>query len=146
MKLFHLFIAFSLIVACYSPKNEATARHAEVSKAEQELRDIWVLHWMEGVDVNSKTFPGELPRLELNPADSSVVGFTGCNHLTGNITCTDNGQLSFGALGTTRMYCEIVPEPAFLDYLTKTNAYSRDGLTLWLLADGKKILGFKKVD
>lgn len=146
MKSSRLLITFLVIAACSSSKNEAATGNNEVSKAEQQLHDIWVLQWMEGYAVDSTTFPQELPRLELNPADSSVVGFTGCNNLNGNITCTDDGQLSFGAIGTTRMYCEIVPEPAFLDFLTKTDTYSRDGLTLWLLADGKKLLGFKKVD
>ena len=135
------------LFACSSPKNETGKTSAsEPTEAEKQLRDIWVITWMEGFVVDSTTFPSQLATLELNPRDSSVMGTTGCNRLNGSISATDNGGITFGELGTTRMYCDAVPEAAFLDYLTKTNQYKRDGLTLWLLADGKKLLGFKKVD
>jgi hypothetical protein len=44
------------------------------------------------------------------------------------------------------MYCVNIPEAAFLVFLTQTNQYKREGLILWLLVDGKKLLGFKKAD
>lgn len=135
------------LFACSSTNSETGKISApEPTEAEKQLRDIWVLTWMEGFVVDSTNFPSEVATLELNPRNSSVMGTTGCNRLNGSISATDNGGITFGEMGTTRMYCDAVPEAAFLDYLTKTNQYKRDGLTLWLLADGKKLLGFKKVD
>jgi heat shock protein HslJ len=142
---------FSLLllgfIACSSPTGETIKNSSsDITEAEKQLRDIWVLTWMDGFAVDSATFPNQLATLELNPSDSTVMGTTGCNRLNGSIFASKDGAITFDEIGTTRMYCDAVPEAAFLDYLTKTNQYKRDGLTLWLLADGKKLLGFKKVD
>ncbi len=140
-------LPFIAALACSTPKNETgKATAPTTSEAENQLRDIWVLQWMDGQTVDTLTFPNELPMLELNPSDSTVMGFTGCNRLNGTIAASDNGQITFGPLGTTKMYCVNIPEAAFLDFLTQTNQYKRDGLMLWLLVDGKKLLGFNKVD
>lgn len=129
-------------MACQSSNNQAP----EVSKAESDLRDIWVLTFMDGVPVDSTTFPHELARLELNPRDSSVMGTTGCNNLTGTMIADEEGSLRFGPIGTTKKYCMDVPEAHFLDYLTQTRSYSREGLELTLYNDSMPVLKFKKVD
>ncbi len=147
MKTTLLILALIAFQACLTPKNETgKAAIPVVSEAENKLRDIWVLHWMDGQTVDTITFTNDLPMLELNPRDSTVMGFTGCNRVNGTISANDDGQITFGPLGTTKMYCVNIPEAAFLDALTKANHYKRDGLTLWLLVNDKKLLGFKKVD
>jgi len=147
MKATLLILAFIAAQACSTPKNETgKATAPATTEAENQLRDIWVLQWMDGQTVDTLTFPNELPMLELNPRDSTVMGFTGCNRLNGSISASDDGQITFGPLATTKMYCVNIPEAAFLDFLTQTNQYKREGLTLWLLVSGKKLLGFKKAD
>lgn len=141
-----LLLSATLISCNISQTNPNQVPANKVSASERDLRDIWVLEWMEGHAVDSTTFPQELPRLELNPRDSTVMGTTGCNNLNGKLTVADNGSLRFGPIATTKKYCMNVPEPAFLDFLTRTNSYKREGLTLTLLAEGNPVLRFKKID
>lgn len=143
MKQFLIAIILSTtFIACQSGRNTAP----EVTKAENDLRDIWVLSFMEGVPVDSTTFPRELARLELNPKDSSVMGTTGCNNLMGKMIADEQEKLTFGPIGTTKKYCVDVPEAQFLDYLTQTRSYTREGLELTFYNDSIPVLKFKKVD
>ncbi|MDJ0719618.1 MAG: META domain-containing protein [Prochloraceae cyanobacterium] len=114
------------------------------SAAQRDLQGTWVLEWMEGNAVDSTTFQQGLPRLEFNPGNSTVVGYTGCNNLNGQLTVGDNGSLTFGPIVTTSLFCQNVPEPAFLDFLERTNGYKHEDLQLTLLADGNPILRFNK--
>jgi heat shock protein HslJ len=123
-----------------------TNGNEEVGAVERDLHDIWVLEWMEDHTVDSTTFPQELPRLELNPRDGTVIGTTGCNQMRGKLTVANKGSLTFSDIVTTLILCENVPEPAFLDFLNRTNGYKREGLKLTLLVDGNPVMHFKKVD
>jgi len=135
-------ILSSSFIACQSSSKTTS----EVSQAERDLHDIWVLTFMEGIPIDSTTYPEEIARLELNPKDSSVMGTTGCNNLTGTMIADEQGSLLFGRIGTTKKYCMKVPESHFLDYLTQTRSYSREGLELTLYNDSMPVLKFKKVD
>jgi heat shock protein HslJ len=66
--------------------------------------------------------------------------------LHGNIATVNNGKLSFGALGTTRMFCQDIPEADFLDALTRTTNYNRNQMKLELAEGNTVLLRFKKVD
>ncbi len=117
----------------------------EVSLAAQrDLEGTWMLEWMEGHAVDSTTFGQGLPRLEFNLGNSTVVGYTGCNNLNGQLNMADNGRLTFGPIVTTFLFCPNVPEPAFLDLLKRINSYKREGLKLTLLAEGNPVLRFNK--
>ncbi len=143
MKSFLAIFTVLVLVSCNASK---TTDNHTISKAESELHDIWVLTFMYGHAVDSTTFPFELARLELNPGDSSVFGTTGCNNLNGQIVVGKKDSITFGPIGTTKKYCLDVPEAAFLDYLTQTRRYSREGLELTLHNDSMAVLKFKKVD
>ena len=144
-------IIISLLIVLHSCSNSESAQTTDspqstVSQVEKDLRDIWVLSWMQGVDLDTISFPDGRPNLELNPIDTAALGFTGCNNLNASLYTSNDGALSFGPLATTRKYCLGIPEAQFLDYLTQTKTYKRDGLMLKLMNDSIHILTFKKVD
>ena len=87
-----------------------------------------------------------MPMLQLHVADSSVIGFTGCNRLNATVAATASGGLTFGLLATTKRYCVTIPESAYLDFLTKTTGYTLTGDTLTLTAAGDAVLHFKKTE
>ena len=147
MKHNYFIILFSTaILACSSPEKAGESESTQNMETARQLHDIWVLTWMSGYELDAIAFDAGLPNLELNPGDSSAIGFTGCNQLNCSLKASANGSISFGPLATTKMYCTNIPESAYLDYLTKTNSYKRDGLTLTFLADGTEVPRFKKVD
>lgn len=123
-----------------------TQQASDITQAEMKLRDIFALEWLNGNELNKEVYPNAIPYIELNPRDSSIMGFTGCNRLTGNIEADENDKLEITNLGSTRMYCDGVPESEFMDALTKTNRYKREGLQLFLMQNEKIVLRFKKVD
>ncbi len=140
--LLHVCLITLFISSCGSEQDQVTT----VGKVESELRDIWVLQEMQGFVVDTTTFPIDIARLELNPADSSMMGTTGCNNINGLMIAKDDRSLQFGPIASTKKYCIEVPEAQFLDYLTQTRRYSRDGLELTFYNDSTMVLKFKKVD
>jgi heat shock protein HslJ len=71
--------------------------------------------------------------IALNSADSSVVGFAGCNRISS--THEENGsQLHFGDVIATKMACEDLPtETALLEALKATTSWRITGSQLELL-------------
>jgi heat shock protein HslJ len=71
--------------------------------------------------------------IALNSADSSVVGFAGCNRIAS--THEENGsQLHFGDVIATKMACEDMPtETALLEALQATTSWRITGSQLELL-------------
>lgn len=140
--IFHFLFVVTLISSCGSEQDQLPA----VGNAESELRDIWILQEMYGFVVDTATFPNEFPRLELNPLDSSMMGTTGCNNINSTLIALEDRSIQFGPIASTRKYCIDVPEAQFLDYVTQTKRYSREGLQLMFFNDSIMILKFKKVD
>jgi heat shock protein HslJ len=137
-----VFLIPVIIISCQPTK---TPSH-EISTVEKDLRDIWVLTFMANTAVDSTTFPMGRAQLEINPIDSSIVGSTGCNNLVGTMIAAGQDSLRFGPLATTKKYCMGVAEAQFLDCLTQTVTYAREGLELTFYNDSMAVLKFKKVD
>jgi len=80
--------------------------------------------------------------------ESRVRGFSGCNQFNGSYEVGDDGQLTFGALASTRMACAegSEQEQLFLGVLGQTRRFSISGqqLTLYDAADNA-VLRFEAV-
>jgi heat shock protein HslJ len=146
MKLmFSLLLAITFSVSCQSSKSESEGPGSEdFLVIKEQLSGKWTIETMNHTAVTAEQKVNGSPELEFNPDDSLVTGFTGCNHLNGTIHFGKSGELTFGALATTKMYCQDVNEAAFLDNLTKTTRYSREGNVLTLSDNETALMTFKK--
>ncbi|MET0535577.1 MAG: META domain-containing protein [Steroidobacter sp.] len=71
--------------------------------------------------------------IHLNSADSSVVGYAGCNRISSTHR-TSGSQLSFGEVIATRMFCDDMPtETALLEVMKSTTSWRITGSRLELL-------------
>lgn len=114
-------------------------------KVDKRLHDIWVLEELNGEKVSSSEFPREFPRMEIQAADQSFSGFTGCNQMFGKIN-VENGMFQFQNVGTTKMLCDGVSEITFLKTMELVTHYQLKNLKLILYTSTGKMLIFKKVD
>lgn len=114
------------------------------------LHDIWVLR-----SISSNGLPAEMdyndakmPVLEIHVAEKKIFGNDGCNDMFGNIETLDATSISFGKIGSTKMYCpNMVLPTAYTKALLLVRTYKLKGLELFFfdLRD-KEILRFQKVD
>jgi heat shock protein HslJ len=75
-------------------------------------------------------------------ADGKVSAATDCNQMSGTYT-TGNGTIAFGAMMSTKMYCEGSQEDEFAELLTNTSGYhftSKGELILDLKFDSGTVL------
>lgn len=59
-------------------------------------------------------------------ADMTVSGTTDCNYFFGDYQATEEGELSFGHLASTMMYCEDAQENEFTKDLSEVDSYTVD--------------------
>ncbi len=109
------------------------------------INDIWVLQSLEGENISKSEFPNEFPRLEFYDSEKRITGFTGCNNLSGTYK-TNNNEISFSPLMTTKMFCQGVKENEFLQAMNGINKYKIENLKLYLYKDENLKLIFKKDD
>ncbi len=114
--------------------------------ADYKLYDIWVLDSMNHKKVLAADYSRGLPRLEFNLTQNTVMGFAGCNEMSGNIEIMGKA-IRFSRIITTKKVCDGIKEDAYLQQLTnKTVRYSIDKLKLFLQTDDGSTLIYKKVD
>lgn len=95
----------------------------------------WVLRQVGGQPV-AEAAPNQEPYLFISAA-GTAEGQGGCNRFRGGLKpATDDGELQFAPLQSTRMVCpELVTEQAFSQALESTHAYRITGKLLLLYAD-----------
>lgn len=65
-------------------------------------------------------------------ADGSMNGTTDCNSFFGTYTVRET-ELTFGPIGSTKMFCENSQEAEFLRYLAEVGSYMIEAETGWLV-------------
>ena len=98
----------------------------------------WVLRQVGGQPV-AEVAPNQEPYLFISAA-GTAEGQGGCNRFRGGLKpATDDGELQFAPLQSTRMVCpELVTEQAFSQALESTHAYRITGKLLLLYADAER--------
>jgi heat shock protein HslJ len=99
----------------------------------------WVLRQVGGQPVPEATSPGQEPYMFISAA-GTAEGQGGCNRFRGGLKpATDDGELQFAPLMSTRMVCpELVTEQAFTQALDATRAYRITGKLLLLYGDAER--------
>ena len=137
-----LAIVFLISVnACKSVEN--TSQEVNISTLENNLKDTWELQWTSEFEVDKASFPIENPVLEINPADSTFKGSTGCNQLGGlfESEMVDGFKVVF--VRTTKKACPGVKEAEYLALLNRVTMYKRESLELTLLEGTVPLLRYK---
>ncbi len=115
--------------------------------ADYRLHDLWVLESIEGKTVQRDDYPGDLPFLEINAADHSFSGFTGCNRMMGELFF-EPGLLRFGPTAVTKRACPGLgaAEQDFLNALERATTYTLADNRLTLMNPESELMVFRKID
>lgn len=100
----------------------------------------WVLRQLAGQPVPAVEPNGQEPFLRITDA-GTAEGQGSCNHFRGGLKpATNDGELQFGPLLSTRMACPgLETEQKFTHALDSTRAYRVAGNTLLLYANAQRI-------
>ena len=118
--------------------NEVQTEMVEDKEAERAVLGSWV--WVE-TEMGDETIirPNSAGDfwLNLNEDEPKVVIMTDCNNASGTFTVWSNGEISFGAMMSTQMFCEGAKEDVFLGQigLARTYLLDENGLHLAMEAD-----------
>ena len=110
---------------------------------DKRIHDIWLLQ-----QLNNKLVTGpDLPYIEFNTTDGSLMGQTGCNNFSGKADFKGN-KLTLEPLATTRKFCpNATYESDFLKAMSPGEwVYEIENGKLVLTRNGKESIMFKKVD
>jgi heat shock protein HslJ len=99
----------------------------------------WVLRQVGGQPVPEVASPGQEPYMFISAA-GTAEGQGGCNRFRAGLKpATDDGELQFAPLLSTRMACpELVTEQAFTQAIDNTRAYRITGKLLLLYPDAER--------
>ncbi len=133
------------IIETNGTKTHVLQRTGKISNQQTQLNDIWVLETLRKKELSGENFSKERPRLEFHNIDHKVVGFSGCNQLTGTFAIEGN-QISIGPFGLTRRVCKGINEALFIEAIQETTSYKIKDLNLYLFTGSSELARFKKVD
>jgi heat shock protein HslJ len=133
------------IIETNGTKTHILQRVGKISNQQTLLNDIWVLETLRKKELSSENFNQERPRLEFHNIDNKVLGFSGCNQLTGAFTIEGN-QISIGQFVSTRKACVGINEALFVEAINEVTTYKIIDLNLYLFSGSSEIARFKKVD
>lgn len=111
--------------------------------------ELFGSYTLEFIDASSGTtinegFPNKKPTLTLESISRKLTGNTGCNQMFGTFT-TNQNEITFGGLGSTKMFCEGVNETAYTASLEKVATYQLTETKLSFFdAAGKELLRFTR--
>lgn len=140
--IFFLFIASFLLSNC-TPKAASTKTYSP-----SLLHDIWVLSEFPDMGKDWKKRTVSIPQLEFFVSEERIVGYTGCNQLSGQLK-SDDKNIDLNKLASTKKACEnevMLFENKFLTALNKVNRYEIKNLKLYLFENETLIMVLNKVD
>lgn len=133
------------------PADASTLKYSLVKVIEKNkdekmrLNDTWALKSINNEAIDSETFQKQ-PILEIQLNKMKIFGNDGCNNMFGSIKSLNENNITFGALGGTKMACPNMEiSSKYTSALGKTKTYKIDDLQLYFYdADGNELLRFEK--
>lgn len=78
-------------------------------------------------------------------SDGNTAGKTDCNSFFSDYALGSDGILSFGPIGSTKMFCEGSQEGIFIDHISKVSHYTfKDGRLVLLLVNAAGSMSFER--
>lgn len=105
--------------------------------------------WIETIENNDTSIIPKRPgAFSITLTEGKVTGKTDCNSFFGTYQIGSDGIISFGPIGSTKMFCEGSQEAVFTDFISKTSRYTLDANNnlVFLLAQDSGSVMFKKAD
>lgn len=122
------------------------AGNSEGQTMNLDLSGSWTLHYIDsstGTTID-EGFPDKKPSLTLEAITKKLTGNTGCNQMFGSFT-TQQNNINFTGLGSTKMYCEGVKETEYLKALNTVDSYKiMENQLIFMDKSGKEILKYSK--
>lgn len=115
-------------------------------RVDYRLHDVWILEQMQGREVTTDMFLGELPMLEIRAKEKDFSGFGGCNKILGKLF-QERELLRFVDISNSKMMCDPKnKEDFFLRLLQSGTAYEIKNNRLYVSNQNGVLLVFKKID
>ncbi|HLV23805.1 MAG TPA: META domain-containing protein [Moheibacter sp.] len=130
-----------ILTACSTQNNPNNTQTLNL-----DLSGNWTLIHIDessGTNIN-EGFPNKKPTLILEAISKKLTGNTGCNQMFGSFT-TQQNNIHFSGLGSTKMFCDGVKETEYLNMLNEVDSYKilNDQL-VFMNKEGKEILKYAK--
>ncbi len=133
--------AFILFIFC-SVQSCTMKPATPIADDETILDAYWMLISLEGEKVPVPQ-DNRMAYIRLQERENDVIGFTGCNKLSGKYKLTESA-LQFSEVASTRMSCpNLETENKLLDALRTTTKFQKSGSVLTLYAGNKAVATFK---
>lgn len=133
----------SLLMSNCAPKANSTKTYSP-----SLLHDIWVLSEFPAIGKEWKKSAASVPQLEFFVSEERIVGYTGCNQLSGHLK-SDDKNIDLDKLASTKKSCEnevMQFENKFIAALKKVNRYEIKNLKLYLFENQTLMMVLNKVD
>ena len=134
-------LGFVFFQSCTSQNGTSTGQTTNL-----ELSGNWTLiQFDDASDLTiEEAFPNKKPTLVLESISKKLTGNTGCNQMFGSFS-TQQNQISFTGLGSTKMYCDGVKETEYLNLLNTVDSYKLiENQLVFMDKSGKEILKYSK--
>lgn len=126
-----------LYLANKLPENNSDA---ELQVEKVKLNGNWVLFYISGKKISfDGLYPIKKPTILFDLNASRVSGNTSCNSFSSSLQIED-GNMLFGDLITTKMFCEGEGEQSFLETFQRVNKYNISNTGELLLMEGEIVL------
>lgn len=102
----------------------------------------WEMISFQGKSIEEAGFVQTKPFIVINKEKGAIGGNSGCNSYGGNVKMIEK-SLEIGAIMSTKMYCDGVPESEFFRLLEGKLSYSIEGNNLKLSKAGEVIMEFQ---
>ena len=110
----------------------------------QELAGTWELVMISEKDISTMGYyPEEKPRLVFEAGKNRMVGFTGCNSMSGSVRLIGK-SMSFQSLATTRKMCPGDGEKVLMEWMKLVDRYEVSGKEMILYAGRQELLRFAR--
>ncbi len=138
MKIILMLFAIILFIGCHSSKV------ASISPVPKNPLAVLNGNWQLELLFASNNKWTDIPYVELNVADKTFTGNTGCNSIKGSFTVKEDFFVFDKQMVTTKKACINYNENAFISALLKINQYNIENNKLELMQNAIVIMKFKR--
>ncbi len=124
-----------LLMGCSTVRSTTSPAQAAILSGSWEMAK-WI-----GYDTVSAAFPKGLPILVIDTETKTVKGSNGCNSITGKMRFDRAAAtIQFFEIGSTKIFCQTVPENEFHQALGSVNSYRVTQERLFLLKGEEEVM------
>lgn len=133
------------VLTLHKGKGAPLAKFTAVQQQTAGLDGSWELDYLMSTDESFESlYPNKKPTITFDVAEGKVNGNSSCNNYFGALKI-DGSSISFGNLGSTKMFCQGNGENVFFQNLEKVNTFSVNDDQLTFIMGDIAIMRFKRM-